>query len=406
MGVTNLNHEHHHLAERLVDSGRDVDAIGRALSAFEVETPSWGYGDSGTRFATFQQPGRPRDLFERLEDAAEVHRLTGTASAVALHFPWDAVDDLSELRGHLEQLGLRVGAVNPNLFQDPDYRLGSITNPDERIRRKALDHLLECVAIAQELGSTAQSLWLADGTNYAGQDDLIARRHRMVNCLARVYEALPAEQELLVEYKLFEPAFYATELADWGSSLLVCQKLGDRAKVLVDLGHHAQGVNIEQIVAILDDEGRLGGFHFNNRKYADDDLIVGSVNPLELFLIFVELTAPGRAMPRLTIDQSHNIEAKVEAMTLSVVNLQEAYAKALLVDREKLAQAQCAGDVLGAHELLLDAYRIDVQPLCAKMRADRGAAEDPVRALREGGYVARTLAQRGSQTAVAGGWGR
>jgi L-rhamnose isomerase / sugar isomerase len=404
--VTDLNREYEQLADRLTDTGRDVDAIGAALSAFDVETPSWGYGDSGTRFATFEQPGRPRDVFERLQDAAEVHRLTGSAPAVALHFPWDLVDDLGALRAHAESLGLRIGAVNPNLFQDPDYKLGSVTHPDQRVREKAVRHLLECVEIATELGSTAQSLWFADGTNYAGQDDLIDRRHRMLDCLARVYEALPAEQELLVEYKLFEPAFYATDLADWGSALLVCQKLGDRAKVLVDLGHHAQGVNIEQIVAILDDERRLGGFHFNNRKYADDDLIVGSVNPFELFLIFVELAAPGRPLPRLTIDQSHNIEAKVEAMTLSVVNLQEAYAEALLVDREELARAQRAGDVLGAHEVLLDAYRIDVRPLCAKIRAERGAAVDPIRALREGGYVERASAERGTAQAVAGGWGR
>jgi L-rhamnose isomerase/sugar isomerase len=404
--VTRHDRDYDYLAQRLADTGRDVEAISRALSGFDVETPSWGYGDSGTRFATFQQPGRPRDVFERLQDAAEVNRLTGTASAVALHFPWDRVDDLAALRSHAESLGLRIGAVNPNLFQDPDYKLGSVTHPDARIREKAVEHLLECVQIASELGSTAQSVWLADGTNYPGQDDLIARRHRMVDCLARVYEAMPPEQEMLVEYKLFEPAFYATDLADWGSSLLVCQKLGDRSKVLVDLGHHAQGVNIEQIVAILDDERRLGGFHFNNRKYADDDLIVGSVNPFELFLIFVELTAPGRSMPRLTIDQSHNIEAKVEAMTLTVVNLQEAYAKALLVDRDGLARAQSTGDVLGAHELLLDAYRTDVRSLCAKVRVDRGAAEDPVRALREGGYVERVRAERGATEAVAGGWGR
>ena len=404
--MTDPNRDYEQLAERLTETGRDVDAINRALSAFDVETPSWGYGDSGTRFATFQQPGRPRNVFERLQDAAEVHRLTGAASAVALHFPWDHVDDLPALRSHAESLGLRIGAVNPNLFQDPDYKLGSVTHPDERVREKAVEHLLECVHVAHELGSTAQSLWLADGTNYAGQDDLIARRHRLLGCLARVYEALPPEQEMLVEYKLFEPAFYATDLADWGSALLVCQKLGDRAKVLIDLGHHAQGVNIEQIVAVLDDEGRLGGFHFNNRKYADDDLIVGSVNPFELFLIFVELTAPGRAMPRLTIDQSHNIEAKVEAMTLSVVNLQEAYAKALLVDRDELARAQRARDVLRAHEVLLDAYGIDVRPLCAKTRGERGAAEDPIRALREGGYVERAVAERGSAETVAEGWGR
>ena len=404
--MTSSNREYDQLAEQLTDTGRDVEAISRALSAFEVETPSWGYGDSGTRFATFQQPGRPRDVFERLQDAAEVHRLTGTAPAVALHFPWDHVDDLGALRAHAESLGLRIGAVNPNLFQAPDYKLGSVTHPDEKVRDKAVEHLLECVEIATNLGSTAQSLWFADGTNYAGQDDLLARRHRMRECLARVYAAMPAEQEMLIEYKLFEPAFYATDLADWGSSLLACLKLGERAKVLVDLGHHAQGVNIEQIAAILIDEGRLGGFHFNNRKYADDDLIVGSVNPFELFLIFVELTAPGRAMPRLTIDQSHNIEAKVEAMALSVVNLQEAYAKALLVDRNKLAELQRLGDVLGAHELLLDAHRIDVRPLAARMRAELGAAEDPVHALRDGGYARRMRAERGASEAVAGGWGR
>ena len=279
------------------------------LSKLVIETPSWGYGDSGTRFGVFPQPGRPRDTFEKLDDAAEVHRLTGTAGAVALHFPWDAVDDYDELRAQIESRGLRVGAVNPNLFQDPDYKLGSVTHPDAAVREKAVAHMLECVEIATALGATAQSLWLADGTNYPGQDDLRERRRRMLDCLARVYAALPAEQELLVEYKFFEPAFYATDLADWGSALLTCLKLGERAKVLVDLGHHAQGTNIEQIVAFLADEGRLGGFHFNNRKYADDDLIVGSVNPFELFLIFVELTASD-ALPRLTIDQSHNIEAQ------------------------------------------------------------------------------------------------
>ncbi len=378
----------------------------QALARLEIETPSWGYGDSGTRFATFRQPGRPRDVFERLQDAAEVHRLTGCAPAVALHFPWDRVDDPAALRDHAASLGLRIGAVNPNLFQDPDYKLGSITHTDERVRAKAVEHLLACVQIASALGATAQSLWFADGTNYPGQGDLVARRRRMTSALGEVYAALPDDQELLVEYKLFEPAFYATDLADWGSALLVCQKLGERARVLVDLGHHAQGVNIEQIVAILDDEGRLGGFHFNNRKYADDDLIVGSVNPFELFLIFVELAAPGRTLPRLTIDQAHNVEAKIEAMVLSVVNIQEAYAKALLVDRDALAAAQAAGDVLGAHEVLLDAYRSDVRPLCARVRVAGGGAEDPIAALRASGYVETTINERGATEAVAGGWGQ
>jgi L-rhamnose isomerase/sugar isomerase len=377
------------------------------LASLEIETPSWGYGDSGTRFATFQQAGRPRDVFERIDDAAEVHRLTGTAPAVALHFPWDQVDDLAALRRHAAGRGLRIGAVNPNLFQDPDYRLGSITHPDPGVRRKATDHLLECVEIATALGSTAQSLWFADGTSYPGQDDLVARRERMLEALAEVYAALPAEQELLLEYKPFEPAFYATDLADWGSSLLACQRLGERAKVLVDLGHHLHGTNIEQIVALLGAEGRLGGFHFNNRRYADDDLIVGSVNPFELFLIFFELgTRVGGDGVRLTIDQAHNVEAKVEAMVLSVVNLQEAYAKAQLVDRDALAAAQAEGDVLAGHELLLDAYKTDVRADCARLRASVGAAEDPIRALRESGYAERMAAERGTTVTVAGGWGR
>jgi L-rhamnose isomerase / sugar isomerase len=392
--VPDRSKQYEELAGRLGDRGVDVAAVERAIGGLVIETPSWGYGDSGTRFGVFPQPGRPRDVFERVDDAAEVHRLTGTAGAVALHFPWDAVDDYDALREHIASRGLRVGAVNPNLFQDPDYKLGSVTHPDAAVRDKAVAHLLECVEIAGRLGSTAQSLWLADGTNYPGQDDLRDRRRRLLASLGRLYAELPADQELLIEYKLFEPAFYATDLADWGSSLLVCRRLGDRAKALVDLGHHAHGVNIEQIVALLDDEGRLGGFHFNNRKYADDDLIVGSVNPFELFLVFCEMAASPTGLPRLTIDQAHNVEAKVEAMVLSVVNLQEAFAKALLVDRGAMADAQRAGDVLGGHEVLLDAYRTDVRPLCAKARAEAGASADPVADLRASGYAERAALDR------------
>jgi L-rhamnose isomerase/sugar isomerase len=370
-----------------------VTDLTAAFRELVIETPSWGYGDSGTRFGVFPQPGRPRDTFEKIDDAAEVHRLTGTAGAVALHFPWDAVEDYGQLRSYIESRGLRVGAVNPNLFEDPDYKLGSLTHPDERVRDKAVAHMIDCIRIATALGASAQSLWLADGTNYPGQDDLRARRDRLRDSLARAYAELPDEQELLIEYKFFEPAFYATDLADWGSALVLCMCFDERVKVLVDLGHHAQGVNIEQIVAILADERRLGGFHFNNRKYADDDLIVGSVNPFELFLVFAELAALER-LPRLTIDQSHNIEAKVEAMVLSVVNLQEAYAKALLVDRAALRAAQQAGDVLGGHEVLLDAYRTDVREQCAAARAALGAAPDPIAALRESGYAARMAAER------------
>jgi L-rhamnose isomerase / sugar isomerase len=394
--MTNAIHGYEELTGRLADDGHDVATIERSLTSLVIETPSWGYGDSGTRFGTFTQPARPRDAFERLDDAAEVHRLTGAAGAVALHFPWDSVENYAALRAHAAELGLQIGAVNANLFQDPDYRLGSITNPDERIRRKATDHLLECVEIATALGSTAQSLWLADGTNYPGQDDLMARHERMVEALQELYAALPDDQELLVEYKFFEPAFYATDIPDWGTALSICQRLGDRARVLVDLGHHAHGTNVEQIVALLSAQGRLGGFHFNDRKYADDDLILGSVNPFALFLIFCELIGSGQPLPRLTIDQSHNVEEKVEAMVLSVVTLQETYAKAMLVDREALRHAQLAGDVLGGHEVLLRAYATDVRPLCSKVRVDVGAAADPIAELRTGGYVTRMAQKRGS----------
>jgi L-rhamnose isomerase / sugar isomerase len=391
------------LARRLADRGTDVEAVEGALRALVIETPSWGYGDSGTRFGVFPQAGRPRDVRERVDDAAEVHRLTGTAGAVALHFPWDAVDDYDDLRAHIEGRGLRVGAVNPNLFQEPDYKLGSLTHPDAAVRERAVEHMLDCLRIASALGSSAQSLWLADGTNYPGQDDLRDRRRRLLDALSRVYGEMPAGQELLVEYKFFEPAFYATDLADWGSALLVCQRLGERARVLVDLGHHAQGTNVEQIVAFLAEEERLGGFHFNNRKYADDDLIVGSVNPYELFLIFCELAATPGPLPRLTIDQSHNVEAKVEAMVLSVVALQDAYARALLVDRDALRAAQREGDVLAGHELLADAYQTDVRPLCAKVRAELGAAEDPIGTLRGSGYAARMAAERAPHDLATGG---
>ncbi|MBV9820170.1 MAG: L-rhamnose isomerase [Solirubrobacterales bacterium] len=364
-----------------------------AFRELVIETPSWGYGDSGTRFGVFPQPGRPRDLGDKLDDAAEVHRLTGTAGAVALHFPWDAVDDYGALGAEIASRGLRAGAVNPNLFEDPEYKLGSVAHPNARVRERAIAHLRQCVRIAEQIGSDALSLWLADGTNYPGQDDLRERRRRLLDALSRVYAELPLDHELLIEYKFFEPAFYATDLADWGSALLACVRLGERARVLVDLGHHAQGANIEQIVALLSDEGRLGGFHFNNRKYADDDLIVGSVNPFELFLIFVELVAADR-LPRLTIDQSHNVEPKVEAMVLSVVNIQEAYAKALRVDRKALVAAQRSGDVLGGHEALLEAFNADVRGDCAAARAALGAAPDPIEALRASGYAARAAVQR------------
>lgn len=392
------------LRESLAARGVDVARVEERLRSQRLETPSWGYGNSGTRFKVFPQPGVPRDPFEKFADAAEVHRLTGVSPSVAIHIPWDRVDDYGELREHAESLGLSVGAVNPNLFQEEDYKLGSVCNPDPAVRRKATEHLLECVEIGREVDSSVLSLWFADGTNYAGQDSFVERRHRMQECLSEAYAAMPDGMRMLLEYKPFEPAFYHTDLPDWGAALTMCQRLGERAEVLVDLGHHLQGTNIEHIVALLLDEGRLGGFHFNNRKYADDDLIVGSVNPFELFLIYVELVeAEESTRIDYMIDQAHNIEAKMEAMILSVTNLQEAYAKALLVDRGALSEARHAGDVLGAHRTLLEAYATDVRPLCARVRQDIGAAADPIAAFKQSGYLQRVVEERAE--GVGAGWG-
>jgi L-rhamnose isomerase / sugar isomerase len=393
------------LAEFLAAHGIEVDAVEERLRSQKIETPSWGYGDTGTRFGVFPQKGVPRDPFEKLADAAQVHGLTGVCPSVAIHIPWDRVDDYGVLKEHAESLGLRIGAVNPNLFQEPDYKLGSVCHPDPGVRRRATDHLLECVEVAGETGSDVLSLWFADGTNYAGQDSFTDRRHRMVECLGEVYAAMPETMRMLLEYKPYEPAFYHTDLADWGAALTVCRRLGERAEVLVDLGHHAKEVNIEYVVALLLDEGRLGGFHFNNRKYGDDDLIVGSVNPFELFLIYVELVElEERSDTRIDymIDQTHNIEPKIEAMILSVMNLQEAYAKALLVDRAALAEARHSADVLGAHRLLLDAYATDVRPLCARVREDLGAADDPIAAFKESGYAEKVAQERGEDAGA--GW--
>jgi L-rhamnose isomerase/sugar isomerase len=379
-----------------------TDAIEARLRAQLIETPSWGYGPAGTRFGSFPPPWAPRDVYEKIDDAAEVHRHTGIAGAVALHIPWDAVEDYDRLREHAAARNLRIGAVNPNVFQDQEYKLGSVCNPDPAVRRKATDHLIECADIARALRSDALSLWFADGTSYAGQDSFVARRERMLECLKELADNAP-DLELLIEYKLYEPAFYATDLADWGSALLTCQKLGPKARVLVDLGHHAQGVNIEQIVATLAAEDRLGGFHFNNRRYGDDDLIVGSVNPFELFCIYAEL-ARIESPVRFTIDQAFVIEHQIEAMILSVVNLQEAYAKALHVDTNALAEAQQAGDVVGAHVILREAFATDVRPLCAKVREDLGASADPLSAFRKSGWTERAASEREGGR-VAGGLG-
>jgi L-rhamnose isomerase/sugar isomerase len=314
-----------------------------------------------------------------------------------LHIPWDAVDDYGELSRYAEEQGVRIGAINPNLFGDDAYRLGSLCHPDAAVRAQALRHCRECVEIAQEVGSTIISFWLADGTNYAGQDDLRERYSRLVAGLEELYALLPSGMRLLVEYKFFEPAFYSTDLPDWGTAALVCRRLGPQAQVLVDTGHHPQGTNVEQIVALLLTEGLLGGFHFNNRKYADDDLIVGSVDPFELYRIMREIArADAPEQIAFMIDQSHNVEGKIDAMIQSVSNIQTAYAKALLVDEQRLAAAQRDGDVLGAHRVLVEAFETDVRPLLARLREELGVDPDPVEAFRRGGHAERLARERGT----------
>ncbi|WP_068923215.1 L-rhamnose isomerase [Planobispora rosea] len=383
------------------------DGVKRALREQRIETPSWAYANSGTRFKVFAQPGVPRDPYEKIADAAVVHRLTGVAPTVALHIPWDRVDDYAALAKYASDRGVALGAINSNVFQDDDYKLGSVTNPDPRVRRRAVDHLLECVGIMDATGSRDLKLWFSDGTNYPGQDDIRARQDRLAEALSEVYDRLGAEQRMLLEYKLFEPAFYTTDVPDWGTAYAHCLRLGPRAQVVIDTGHHAPGTNIEFIVAFLLREDKLGAFDFNSRFYADDDLMVGSADPFQLFRIMNEIVAADALRPEYGIafmlDQCHNIEPKIPAIIRSVMNVQEATAKALLVDREALAAAQAAGDVLGANAVLMDAYDTDVRPLLAGLRADLGLDPDPIAAYRRSGYAEKIAAERvGGRQA---GWG-
>jgi L-rhamnose isomerase/sugar isomerase len=389
-------------------TGADVTetaAVKAALKTQAVETPSWAYGNSGTRFKVFAQAGVPRDPFEKLDDAAKVHEFTGVAPTVALHIPWDKVEDYTALGKHAEERGVRIGAINSNTFQDDAYKLGSVCHPDAAVRRKAVDHLLECVDIMDATGSKDLKLWFADGTNYPGQDDIRSRQDRLAEALAEVYERLGDDQRMLLEYKLFEPAFYTTDVPDWGTAYAHCLKLGGKAQVVVDTGHHAPGTNIEFIVATLLREGKLGGFDFNSRFYADDDLMVGAADPFQLFRIMYEVVRGGGFTPDVAfmLDQCHNIEAKIPAIIRSVMNVQEATAKALLVDREALAAAQASGDVLEANAVVMDAYDTDVRPLLREVREEMGIDPEPLKAYRASGWAEKIAAERvGGQQA---GWG-
>src|SRR5262249_11815048 len=385
----------------------DLTAVKNALKSHQIELPSWAFGNSGTRFKVFSQPGVPRDPWEKADDAAQVHKYTGVAPRMAVHIPWDKVDDYAALAARAKANGIEIGAVNANVFQDDDYKLGSVCNPDPRVRAKALAHLLECIDIMDATGSRDLKLWFADGTNYPGQDDIAARQDRLAEALRETYARLAPDQRLLLEYKLFEPSFYTTDVPDWGTSLLHCQALGPQAAVVVDIGYHAPGTNIEFIVALLLRAGRLGGFDFNSRFYADDDLMVGAADPFQLFRILHEVVKADALRPgagiAVMLDQWHNIDAKIPAPIRSVLRVQEATAKALLVDAPALAAAQRAGDVLGANAVLMDAYNTDVRPLLADLRQDMGLDPDPVAAYHRSGYAEKIIADRVGGTPAS--WG-
>jgi L-rhamnose isomerase / sugar isomerase len=383
------------------------DAVQAALRAQRIELPSWAFGNTGTRFKVFAQPGVPRTAQEKIADAAQVHAFTGVAPSVAVHIPWDRVDDYAALAAYAAHLGVRIGTVNANVFQDDDYKLGSVAHPDPAVRAKATAHLLECVDIMDATGSADLKLWFADGTNYPGQDDIRGRQDRLAEALAVVYRRLAPQQRMLLEYKLFEPSFYTTDVPDWGTSLLHCLALGPQAAVVVDTGHHAPGTNIEFIVAILLRAGRLGGFDFNSRFYADDDLMVGAADPFQLFRILHEVVTADALGPdagiAFMLDQCHNIEPKIPAQIRSVMNVQEATAKALLVDTEALTTAQRNGDVLGGNAALMDAYNTDVRPLLAQLREDMGLDPDPIAAYHRSGYGEKIVADRVGGTPAS--WG-
>jgi L-rhamnose isomerase / sugar isomerase len=372
-----------------------------------IELPSWAFGNSGTRFKVFAQQGVPRDPYEKIADAAQVHRFTGVAPRVSLHIPWDLVDDYDDLARHAKEQGVSIGAINSNLFQDDDYMLGSLTHPSATVRAKAVAHHLQCIDVMRATGSTDLKLWLPDGLNYPGQDSLRARQDRLADSLAEIYAALDPNHRLILEYKFFEPAFYAMDIPDWGTSLLHCLALGDRAFVVLDTGHHAPGTNIEFIVAQLLRAGRLGAFDFNSRFYADDDLMVGSADPFQLFRIMHEIVQSGALDPssgvNFMLDQCHNIEPKIPGQIRSVMNVQEATAKALLVDADALLAAQTAGDVLGANGLVMDAYNTDVRPLLADLRESQGLDPDPIGAYKASGYAEKIVAERVGGTQA--GWG-
>jgi L-rhamnose isomerase/sugar isomerase len=372
-----------------------------------IELPSWAFGNSGTRFRVFPSAGVPRDPFEKIEDAAQVHKYTGIAPTVALHYPWDKVDDFAKLRAHAESLGVDLGTINSNTFQDEDYKLGSLAHNDVKVRNKAIDHHFECIDVMGETHSRDLKIWLADGSNYPGQDDMRRRQDNLHDSLQKIYARLGKDQRMVLEYKFFEPAFYHTDVPDWGTSYVQVAALGDRAVVCLDTGHHAPGTNIEFIVMQLLRLGKLGAFDFNSRFYADDDLIVGAADPFQLFRIMYEVIRGGgygaASGVAFMLDQCHNIEDKIPGQIRSVLNVQAMTARALMVDSAALEKAQLAGDVLGANDIFMNAFYTDVRPILEQWRESKGLPADPIAAFNASGYLKKIAETRVGGTQA--GWG-
>jgi L-rhamnose isomerase / sugar isomerase len=411
--ATALAADYAHLGEQLERRGIRIDEITKAVANFRVAIPSWGVGTGGTRFGRFPGPGEPRNVFEKLEDCAVIHKLTGATPTVSLHIPWDRTDDYSALRERGASLGLGFDAMNSNTFQDQagqerSYKYGSLTHTDAATRAQAVAHNIDCIEAGKQLGSKALTVWIGDGANFPGQSNLARAFERYLEAQQQIYTALPADWRMFIEHKMYEPAFYATVIQDWGSSLMAAQSLGPKAFCLVDLGHHAPNVNIEMIVARLVHAQRLGGFHFNDSKYGDDDLDAGSIEPFRLFLVFNELVeaelakAPGFA-PAHMLDQSHNVTDPIESLMTSAIELQRAYAQALIVDRKALREYQSGNDVLMAAQTLKRGFTTDVSPILAQARASRGAAIDPVATYRASGYRAECGRNRPGKQSLGGG---
>ncbi|MDR0400708.1 MAG: TIM barrel protein [Treponema sp.] len=398
------------LEDSFAEKGIDLEKAKAALKGQVIELPSWAVGNSGTRYGTFTDKGAAVTIWDKVDDCAEIQRCLGVTPVMASHVLWDKTDDgrFGPVREYAEKKGMRIGTVHPNTFSGQQFRFGSICSPVESVREATKAHFADCVRVAREMGSRTIGMWLADGTSYPGQDSLAERKHRLFEGLKALYEAMESDMTLLLEYKPFEPFFYTTDIPDWGTSYMMCRKLGERAKVLVDLGHHLPGTNIEHIICSLLDEGRLGGFHFNNRRYADDDLILGTVNPLEIFLIYNEIVDAGLRGADTGIcymlDQSHNIENSLEGIIYSVMNIQSAYAKSLLVDRKALAAARAENDVVLSNMIIMDAFNCDVEPLLGQVRLEMGLADtDPLRNHRQSGYALKAAQERKEGILTLGG---